>query len=58
MKRKEKAFDCVEFQHEAGAAVAKQMEGMTVAEKVAHSARLAEAMRKRQEQARQQVKPA
>ena len=55
MTRKTKGFDCVEFQHAAGAAVAKQMEGMTIEEKAAYSIRRAEEMRKRQEELRRKA---
>jgi hypothetical protein len=51
----EKAFDCVEFQHRAGAAVAKRLAGMTIEEKVAYFAKGTEELRKRQQELRRKA---
>lgn len=55
METPKKTFDCVEFQHAAGRAVAKRMEGMTIEEKVAYSVRRAEELRKQQQELRRKA---
>ena len=50
-----KRFDCVEFQHAAGRAVAEETRGMSAAELTAYYNRRYEAMVKRQEELRQRT---
>lgn len=54
MKRT-KRFDCVEFQHQAGAAVAKRLEGMADGEKAAYFAERTAEMRERQKELRRRA---
>ena len=55
MKTSAKAFDCVEFQHAAGRAIAEETGGMSAEELAAYYDRLYEAMVKRQEELRRKT---
>jgi hypothetical protein len=57
-KPREKDFDCVEFQHRAGAEVAKMLEGMTEDEQTAFWHERFLAMKKRQAERRRAAKTA
>ena len=57
-KPREKDFDCVEFQHWAGAQIAKELEGMTPEEELAYWRERDRRLRERQARLRRAAKTA